>query len=675
MDELEAVTPEPAPALPLAESPTGSGKTYTVAQKLEFLKAYDAWQGPMEAFCSEAGITSASLCKWRRVFRLQGEAGLEPQLNPRNTHGLSHIAYTPEERLAAVEAFQKSGLSALAFAKIWDVSASTLQVWARALEARGPSALLHPQSGLPRARSGRPGMAEGLKTAILGTQHRFPTFGLRKIRDALYRFGGLKVSTGSVRKTLREAGVRRQAPARRRRGRSEAVRRFERARPNQLWQTDLTSFTLPRHGQRVYLVVFLDDCSRFVVSWGLALQQKQELVLETLLRGIEAHGKPEEVLSDQGRQYFAWRGKSDFGKLLAKQGIHHVVARAHHPETVGKCERLWATVGDEFWDRVQPQDFDDAKARLAHFFHHYNFQRPHQGLGGMLPADRFFGVESLVRQALERTLHANELALALGEAPRKPVFLVGQIGDQQVNLVGEQGRLVLSLPDQPTTELTYATMSATSALEEVSHDGPHDDPGSLDPTPLPPGPDAPRPAHEDLAAPQDARPGAGPLGQRGPDRPAEGPGGRLGAPGSLAGPDLPRGRSGTPEFDPGAPLADEPAGDLRDGRGPLEAAPRPQAGAGPTQDPAESGPHVPPEASARAATPESDPGGAHPGLATAAGEPSREVAAPPDGGEKKSGAQDPSPSGTASDAGCACAPSSGLTAPASPASWESPCAP
>ena len=81
--------------------------------------------------------------------------------------------------------------------------------------------------------------------------------------------------------------------------------------------------------------------------------------------GIERFGKPEEVLSDQGRQYFAWRGKSDFQRLLVREGIQHVVSRTHHPETLGKCERLWETVGVELWQRVQPQDLGEARERLG----------------------------------------------------------------------------------------------------------------------------------------------------------------------------------------------------------------------------------------------------------------------------------------------------------------------
>lgn len=236
----------------------------------------------------------------------------------------------------------------------------------------------------------------------------------------------------------------------------------------QLWQSDITSFVLTRHSQRVYLTVYMDDHSRYIVAWSLQLRQKSDLVMDSLLMGIQRFGKPQEVLTDQGRQYFSWRGKSDFQKLLDREGIRHVVARSHHPQTLGKCERFWETVGQEFWERVKPQELEDTRERLGHFIAHYNHFRPHQGIEGMTPADRFFGVATEVRRVIEAQLTVNELRLAVGDAPRSPVFLIGQIGDQPVSLHGESGSLVIQTPNGVIQHLEYSEfghpVAATPAL-------------------------------------------------------------------------------------------------------------------------------------------------------------------------------------------------------------------
>ena len=43
-----------------------------------------------------------------------------------------------------------------------------------------------------------------------------------------------------------------------------------------------------------------------------------DAIHEALAEGISKYGRPKEVLTDQGRQYFAWRGKSEFQRLLER---------------------------------------------------------------------------------------------------------------------------------------------------------------------------------------------------------------------------------------------------------------------------------------------------------------------------------------------------------------------
>jgi hypothetical protein len=222
---------------------------------------------------------------------------------------------------------------------------------------------------------------------------------------------------------------------------------------------------------RVYLIVFLDDFSRFIVSHGLYVYQRGEIAKECLLNGIGRFGKPREVLSDQGRQYFAWRGKSDFQHLLAKQGIHHAVARAHHPETVGKCERFWESLKSEFLARVELDDLPDARERIAHFIAHYNFFRPHQGIEGLVPADRYFGAEEALRKTHEARLAADELSLALSSPPRTSAYLFGQIGDEQVSVHGARGKLVVHTSSGLRQEIGLETLGAPSAAQEQDHAG------------------------------------------------------------------------------------------------------------------------------------------------------------------------------------------------------------
>jgi transposase InsO family protein len=435
------------------ERDSAGRRRYTAAERRELLDALEASSESMEDFCLARGLQASTVYTWRQRARH----------GPRRRKKKTRVVYTPEQRRTAVEAFARSGRTRTEFAALWGVSSGTLGKWLARYAQEGPKGL----ETRRRAGPGRPRTIPGnVRDEIADTKRRFPDFGMRRVRDWLRRFRGIRVSAGTVQKTLHERGLANVAPVRRSKPKRKPPRRFERARPMQLWQSDITSYVLTRHSLRVYLVVFLDDRSRYVVSWSLCTHQKTQMVQECLLDGIARFGKPEEVLTDQGPQYHSWRGKSAFDKLLEREGIRHVVSRTHHPQTLGKCERLWKTVAEELWDRAKPQDLAEARERLSHYFAHYNHFRPHQGIDGLVPADRFFGADDAVRTSLEEHMSTDELASALTDEPRQSLYLFGQIGDRQVSLHGERGRVVVRTEEGELCELAMDRMGVESTETE-----------------------------------------------------------------------------------------------------------------------------------------------------------------------------------------------------------------
>ena len=372
--------------------------------------------------------------------------------------------YSPTERKKILEAFLSAGIPRKAFAETWGVSEATITKWSRAYEADGAEGLMNKRA--TRVDDGRVGsrIPGPVQEAVVAIKRAQPEFGLQRVRDFLYRFRGMKISRGGVRATMQAHGIPVVVVKKKRKKSSDRVRRFERAKPMQLWQSDITQFTLGQYWQRVYLTVFMDDHSRYIVGWRLQSRQTAELVLDAFKDGTTRYGKPVEVLTDQGRQYFAWRGKSELEKVLEREGIKHVVSRAHHPQTLGKCERFWETIANEFWSRARPQELEEARVRLKHFIDHYNYQRPHQGLDGQVPADRFFGVAAEVREVLEKSVERNALKMAIGELPTPPAFLIGQIGDQRIAFHGTSGRFYLTHENLKEDEIKDgATGAATGA--------------------------------------------------------------------------------------------------------------------------------------------------------------------------------------------------------------------
>jgi transposase InsO family protein len=331
---------------------------------------------------------------------------------------------------------QRSGLPAGDFAALVGLSKHTRYAWQRRFDTQGPAGLLDQPRGGP-AGSKLPDLT---KRTILMLKQANPEFGRQEISDLLLRGPALPASPAAVARVLHEAGYECEEVTTR--PHPDHVRAFERARPNQLWQTDLFSFVLKRQNRRVYLVAFLDDHSRFVVSYGLHASQSTALVLEVLRAGLTNYGVPEEVLTDNGSRYVTWRGKSAFARELERRGIRQVVAAPRRPQTLGKIERFWGTLGRECVAAAVFLDLGDARRRVGLFIDHSNFQRPHPGIGGLAPADRCFGAAPEVLRALKERVAANALQLARHGVPKEPFYLTGQVAGQPFSLHAEGPRVL-----------------------------------------------------------------------------------------------------------------------------------------------------------------------------------------------------------------------------------------
>jgi transposase InsO family protein len=344
----------------------------------------------------------------------------------------------PEQRLLILDTWQRSGLPAGDFATLVGVSKHTLYSWKKRFEQAGPGGLIDQPKGGPRGSR----LSDLTKRTILMLKQANPAWGCQRISDMLVRGPALPASPSAVAKVLHEAGYVMEEVATHAHPQRET--RFERAQPNSLWQTDLFTFILKRQNRRVYLVAFMDDHSRFIVGYGLHASQSSALVIEVLRASLAGYGAPEEILTDNGSQYVTWRGKSAFTRELEKRGIKQIVATPRRPQTLGKIERFWGTLWRECAESAVFIDMGDARQRIGHFIDHYNFFRPHQGIDGLAPADRFFGAASEVKRTLQARVQANALELARDGLPKAPFYLTGQAGGQPFSVHAEGERVILT---------------------------------------------------------------------------------------------------------------------------------------------------------------------------------------------------------------------------------------
>ena len=206
------------------------------------------------------------------------------------------------------------------------------------------------------------------------------------------------VSESTVSRVLARAGLSRLddlEPA-------EPVRRYEHERPGDLLHIDTKKLgRIERPGHRVtgnrrdsvdgagweMLFVAVDDhaCIAFTAmhpdeKTPQAVQFLREAVAYYAGLGITVR----RVLTDNGS---AFRSR-DFARACTQLGIKQKFTRAYRPQTNGKAERFIQSALREWAYGWIYQNSEQRTRALASWQHHYNWHRPHSGIGDAAPMSR-----------------------------------------------------------------------------------------------------------------------------------------------------------------------------------------------------------------------------------------------------------------------------------------------
>ena len=339
--------------------------------------------------------------------------------------------FNQEQKLKILEAAKEVGTKEVA--KLAGIHYTTVYDWERQLEARGREGFLayrppSPGRGIKR-------ITEEKERSVLETWERYPGFGPSQIRGQLRR-QGITISTRSVQKIMEANGYK----GIRKERKGKDFERFEASRPLELCQMDILEFFI--HKLKVYLIILLDDYSRFILGWRLLDETSIDSVIEVVEDAIDRYGKMEEVLTDRGFVFYSWHGINRFEKYLETEGIHHTHARPHHPQTLGKVEAVNKQIQKELIHRERFRSASDAEAAISRWVKIYNYERTHQGLGGFLvPGDRFHGREDqVIKDISEKVDPERENCYAI---PRSLINLV----------LASEGKMTLYILGQPIEEI------------------------------------------------------------------------------------------------------------------------------------------------------------------------------------------------------------------------------
>jgi transposase InsO family protein len=293
-----------------------------------------------------------------------------------------------EQRYHAVLAVIKDGRTVTETAAAVGVSRQTLHAWLARYEAAGLEGLV---DGSHRPLSSPQQMPAQVEAAVLEARRKHPSWGPRRIAVEISKSAaGLAVTESSVYRCLRRTGLV-EPDGRRRRKRQ--WKRWERGRPNELWQMDTVGGFLIADGSQAKALTGLDDHSRFCVSAQLMPRERTRLVCDGLRAAISCYGPPEQILTDNARvftgRFFAPPVEVLFDAICRQYGIEHLLTLPRSPTTTGKIERFHRTLRAEFDTRQIFTSLQVAQQALDEWVAYYNTARPHQALSDATPAERF----------------------------------------------------------------------------------------------------------------------------------------------------------------------------------------------------------------------------------------------------------------------------------------------
>lgn len=212
-------------------------------------------------------------------------------------------------------------------------------------------------------------------------------WGARKIKEVLKSEDPPSITT--INNILSREGMIKPEDS----SKSRKYIRFEKERPNQLWQMDFKG-DFQTGAVRCHPLTILDDYSRYNICLKACYDQKRMTVQQALTGIFRQYGMPEQMNMDNGSPWGNCTMNPDFKYTmlsiwLMRLGIKVSYSRIKHPQTNGKDERFHRSLKFEAIEGFHYKDIHDCQEHFDEWRDIYNLYRPHESLGMKVPASRY----------------------------------------------------------------------------------------------------------------------------------------------------------------------------------------------------------------------------------------------------------------------------------------------
>jgi transposase InsO family protein len=278
---------------------------------------------------------------------------------------------------------QNTGVNFSELCRRFGISRKTGYKWRRRYLEKGVTGLAD-RSRRPQHSPRRSGPAMEEKVLAIRDEYGW---GARKIKTCLERAGEGPLAKSTVHEILLRHERVTGAPGKT----VGAYQRFEKERPNELWQMDFKGHFSLGNRERCHPLTVVDDHSRYSLCLEACPNEQTGTVQERLTAAFRRYGLPERMLMDNGPPWgnaFA-HPFTPLTVWLLRLGIAVSHGRPYHPQTQGKDERFHRSLIVEVLAQRVFADLAHMQYRFDEWRHCYNHVRPHEALDMQVPASRY----------------------------------------------------------------------------------------------------------------------------------------------------------------------------------------------------------------------------------------------------------------------------------------------
>lgn len=162
------------------------------------------------------------------------------------------------------------------------------------------------------------------------------------------------------------------------------ARDFAAKAPNEKWLTDVTEFSIPGDGRKLYLSPIMDLYDNSIIEYKLSFKNNNHLVFSMFDKAMQQYPNAKPIFhSDRGFQYTG----NVFKSKIEKVGMTQSMSRVGKCIDNGPMEGFFGILKAEMFHGKKFKSLEELKSKIAEYIRFYNEERFQKKLGCMAPLE------------------------------------------------------------------------------------------------------------------------------------------------------------------------------------------------------------------------------------------------------------------------------------------------